>query len=800
MAPAHALGPLAPLAEYRQFIPVKLVPLASGKVDKLPIDHRTGSVTAKGSDGAHNPEIWLSYEHAALIASALGPSHGVGFVLTAADPFVVVDLDGALDAATGQWSDTARAIHAMLPGAVTEVSQSGRGLHFWLRSNNMPEHAKKNTALALECYSSLRFILLGSIPDAWPVQTMADDCPGMIHNVVVHYFPRRQSIVADVRDDGPCAEWRGPESDEALLEIAMRSRGAASVFGDGVSFAQLWEADAEALGRKWPAEGRAYDASSADMALAQRLAFFTGRDQGRVDRMMRASALARDKYERADYLPRTISAACAQQRDVYRGGEHAAVAPGAASTPADPGRWGIIKEDPLNAARALLHRRYSHADGMCLKAWQDGFYRWDASHWVEMTTPDARAQLYDFLDREGSADYRPNQAKVSNLLDALKAAAHLDSSHVAPCWISGPATAPPFDLVPCANGLLHLPSRSMLPATPRFFNMNAVPFAYEPSASQPAQWLHFLAQVWPNDPEAISTLQELFGYLLTPDTSQQKIFLIIGPKRSGKGTIARVLTEMLGIANVAGPSLASLAKDFGLQPLIGKQAAIISDARLGGQTDAKQVAENLLRVSGEDRVDVARKNTSSLSLRLGVRFVLLTNELPRIADASGAMASRFVILSMSESFLGREDPGLTAKLLPELPSILGWAVDGWHRLKSRGHFVEPKSSAGAAQELADLGSPIAAFVRDECQCSPHAEVETGHLFATWRNWCVLQGIQHSGTLQTFGRDLRAAFPSITQRRPRTAGDRVRVYQGIAPRGPKWSAVQPIAAPPAPTHQ
>lgn len=57
--------------------------------------------------------------------------------------------------------------------------------------------------------------------------------------------------------------------------------------------------------------------------------------------------------------------------------------------------------------------------------------------------------------------------------------------------------------------------------------------------------------------------------------------MIVGPKRSGKGTIARVLTHMLGRDNVANPTLSGLSSQFGLAPLIDKRAAIISDARLG---------------------------------------------------------------------------------------------------------------------------------------------------------------------------------------------------------------------------
>ena len=74
-----------------------------------------------------------------------------------------------------------------------------------------------------------------------------------------------------------------------------------------------------------------------------------------------------------------------------------------------------------------------------------------------------------------------------------------------------------------------------------------------------------------------------FGYYLLPDTAQQKIGLIVGPKRSGKGTIGRVLTGVLGRANVCGPTRASLGTNFGLWPLLHKQLAIISDARLSGR-------------------------------------------------------------------------------------------------------------------------------------------------------------------------------------------------------------------------
>src|SRR4029079_19800526 len=131
---------------------------------------------------------------------------------------------------------------------------------------------------------------------------------------------------------------------------------------------------------------------------------------------------------------------------------------------------------------------------------------------------------------------------------------------------------------------------------------------------------------------SIETLQEFAGYSLTGETRLQKIPLLLGPTRSGKGTIVRVLTAMLGAANVCAPTLSGLATNFGLWSLIGKQLAIISDARLSGRTDQATVVERLLAISGEDSITIDRKNMAPITQRLTTRIWILTNELPRLSD------------------------------------------------------------------------------------------------------------------------------------------------------------------------
>ena len=98
----------------------------------------------------------------------------------------------------------------------------------------------------------------------------------------------------------------------------------------------------------------------------------------------------------------------------------------------------------------------------------------------------------------------------------------------------------------------------------------------------------------------------------------------------------------------------------------------------------RAVVERLLSISGGDDQSVNRKNRTRISTRLSVRFVLASNELPRLPEASGALATRFHILKLPNSFIGKEDHGLKAKLAGEMPAILQWSARGLGATKGNG--------------------------------------------------------------------------------------------------------------------
>src|SRR5262249_31086495 len=150
-------------------------------------------------------------------------------------------------------------------------------------------------------------------------------------------------------------------------------------------------------------------------------------------------------------------------------------------------------------------------------------------------------------------------------------------------------------------------------------------------------------------------------------------------------------------------------------------------------------------------------------------------------DASGAIASRFILLTLSESWLGRENTTLTNELLEELPGIFNWSLDGLARLQAQGRFTTVRSSEDALGALHDLVSPVSAFVRDRCELGPF-EVEVETIYDNWKRWAEDNG--HKVTsVQTFGRDLRAVVPGVRMARPRHGEGRKRAYHGIQLRRP-----------------
>jgi len=448
-----------------------------------------------------------------------------------------------------------------------------------------------------------------------------------------------------------------------------------------------------------------------------------------------------------------------------------------------PGRVLPSSKTPMRVARQIAEEDLATPQGLPSLRWhRGGFARWDGTAWPAEDEDAVRKQLYEicehakveFVDDDGKRrlfPWNPGPRKIADLLEALGIAVlQLPHRLEPPFWITSGAGE--RGLIPMANGLLDFRTRELAPHTPDFFNAWSLPYDYDPDAPEPAEWLRFLGQLWPDEPESIAFVQEWAGYLVSGDTSQEKILLLTGARRGGKGTICKVFTALVGAQNVASPTFASLTETFGLAPLIGKPLAIISDARIGGR-DIQAAVEKLLTISGRDRLTVNRKYLTSWEGQLPTRLVNVSNELPALRDASAALASRCIPLAVTRSWLGREDLDLAARLTTprELSRILRWALDGMDRLRKQGRFTMPAGAAETLAALERLASPEKAWAEDHCLFGPGFWERTEYLHGAFVLWAGNeQGMKSTPNREVFAKNLLAAYPELVYMRRRLGED------------------------------
>ena len=437
---------------------------------------------------------------------------------------------------------------------------------------------------------------------------------------------------------------------------------------------------------------------------------------------------------------------------------------------------------PMEVARVFVRRRCTFGDAeLTLRYKNGGWWCWRTTHWGMLDERVVRAELYAFcenavyFDGDRFKQWAPTRRKIGDLQEALSAVVIFADDTEAPCWTDGREIDGP--VVAMTNGLLSIKTKKLLPHTPSFFNVTSVPFAFDPDAPEPEKWHAFLGEILPHDQAAIDLLSEWFGYIISGRLDLHKILLMIGPTRAGKGVIARVLTALIGRRNVCGPTLNSLGGDFGLAPLLGKSLAVISDARFSGKNSGV-VVERLLSISGEDCLTVNVKYKEQVSGKLPCRLHVISNELPRLGDSSGAIVGRFILLPLTRSWLGKENHSLEEELTKELSGILNWALEGLERLTDNDKFSRVDSADEALIHMHDLSSPCSAFVRERCKLDASKSIEVDVLYNAYRNWSTDNEVPKCSK-QVFGRDLRASTPSlrIEQRGPQ--GARVRHYAGIA---------------------
>ncbi len=279
------------LREYRSWVGWKYGKVrTSGKHEKIPVNPHTG-----GRASVDKATTWGTFEEAVAAVERFR-LEGAGFVFTENDPYVGVDIDGCVDP-DGVIAPWAMKIVRTLD-SYAEISPSGTGIKAWVRAT-LPTDKTGARRGPVEVYQYGRFFTVtGKALDLdAPIRDAQEAVEALYGRIVGEGKAAAQESVS-----GPPGGFSG--EDKELLEKARNAR-------NGWKFRALYD-DGDIL---------LYgdDHSRADQALCEMLAFWTGRDPERIDRLFRGSALYREKWEREDYRVSTIEKACTRCMTTYTG-------------------------------------------------------------------------------------------------------------------------------------------------------------------------------------------------------------------------------------------------------------------------------------------------------------------------------------------------------------------------------------------------------------------------------------------------------------------------------------------------
>lgn len=258
------------LKDREQWVVWKYEEKGEGRATKVPYD----PVTAERASST-NPKTWDSYINA-YNCSQLPGWDGIGFVFTAEDPYIGVDLDDCYNAMTGRGYEAMTDLEAGWVedlDSYTEVSPSGKGVKVIFRGQ-LPKDQDRHSWGGNGIYDRGRFFTITGEVISRQHSVIRSVAPDTLNALLRVWFPP-VTLAREVEEQ--------PQrlTDTEVLRMVQYA-------GNVDKFNDLWAGKWE----EWyPSQ------SDADAGLIGLLAFYTGPCFGQLDRMFRKSGLMRDKWD-----------------------------------------------------------------------------------------------------------------------------------------------------------------------------------------------------------------------------------------------------------------------------------------------------------------------------------------------------------------------------------------------------------------------------------------------------------------------------------------------------------------------
>lgn len=781
------------LGKFNQFIIYKLITKEDGRVDKVPIDYNTIKPI-----NAHDQKNWLDANKATNIAKIYGEEYGVGFVLTSSDPFFFIDIDHCL-LSEGLWSSIAHELCDLFPEAAVEVSQSREGLHIiGSYTQDIPKHKCKNSELSIELYTNQRFVALtgfGVRGDA------SANCNDELAKAIQKYFSlsEHENIKANNEwRDTPVSDWSGIEDDELLIKKLLNHETASSIFGDTASFKDLWTANVSALSHNYPAinDHDPYDRSSADMALANRLAFWTGNNHERIKTLMLRSSLNRGKWKKhKTYLKRTIENAVSVQKTVYQKTQSNSdklsyqhiveifkerekdfsyeetddvlkkVASARLNTIQELNIYKELKgksfikskkdfQNAVNDYRNKKSDKITHpkiAEAVIERIGRDNliycqsfFWQWEGGIWKRVDDQVIRQTIHTICHQKLSSEF--SKSIIDSVFDLVKTELFqpntiLDSNNN-------------DFIINVLNGELHFIDGSwkLLEHNRKNYFTTQMPVEFDPNAQAP-KFVQFITDVFwgDSDPnEKFNVLLEMIGYSMLTSCIYEKFIILVGNGANGKSVLLSVLETLLGKQNICAVQPSEFDNKFQRAHLNGKLVNVVTEIAEGAVLADAQLKSI---VSGEITT-AEHKNKAPFEFRPYSTCWFATNHMPHVRDFSNAIFRRAIVIEFNNQFYGEAcNPNLTNELAAELEGILNYALNALAQVILRGSMSICHSSESAKLVWKKEADQVQQFIEEMCSINVDARIVSNQLYENYVRWAQAAGIKNKLSKIKFGKRL-----------------------------------------------
>jgi putative DNA primase/helicase len=436
-----------------------------------------------------------------------------------------------------------------------------------------------------------------------------------------------------------------------------------------------------------------------------------------------------------------------------------------AYTPPPPPEKGpsllLSKQNPSETAD-LFVKNYAPT----LMRTNDEFLIWRGGAYVQVEDAAIKSQVQDMLDRAFvrakdpetgemvQAKFLPKSKDVNEVVAALQNKLQRDALDKQQ-WLPGHSGPDAADLISFPNCILDVATGETRDPTPGLFTRTVLGFPYDAKAKDLTNWLNFLGSIFFPEvkEEKIRLLQQVFGYFISGRINLHKMFMLLGLPRSGKSLINRVVDALIGEKNIYSTTFTRMTRPFGLEGFVSRSLVVFPDAHTGQWTDRDTAVETMKSISGGDKQSIDRKHKKAWQGVLGARFLVTANAMPDFSDVSGAFAILFIIIQTDISHEGKEDTTLfEKKILPELPAIMNWALEGLADLMRTGKFIETESGKQLKDTMDATNNPVRAFAEERLTFESGAAVGKQDLYSAFRQWCAENGVREMSA-QMFGKRL-----------------------------------------------